>query len=300
MPNKRVTFDPDDLRRAYYAGERAASVAKRYGCSNITVYSRWHDLHCVGRRFNSPARLILPDEKICSRYLAGESELALAHAYATSRNVIRTRLLEAGIQPRGGSEANKIRMAKLSKQERQTLAAAAHEAVRGKRQSLEVRCKMAATRELRASPNPAERLMIESLTALGLACIPQKAVGPYNVDIAVTRPRVAVEIFGGHWHASGRAAARFPKRIEYLRRAGWAVVCIWVTGSWPLESGAIKYVAALAQTLCHDPAPRSQDHMIRGDGQPSTIGYFNLNNIPGIPGAQPRDNRTGRFEARII
>lgn len=76
--------------------------------------------------------LELPDAEIVRRYLAGESELALAAAYDASCGAIAKRLRDAGVRRRSGSEANVLRMRRTSPEQRKQNAAAAHAAMRGK------------------------------------------------------------------------------------------------------------------------------------------------------------------------
>ena len=182
-----------------------------------------------------------------------------------------------GVPVRGPAEANLLRMRALSAAERQKLTAAAHEAVRGKRQSSEHRAKVARTREIKqVGVSRIEIKLMRSLRARGLSCTAQKAVGRYNIDVAINSPPIAVEIFGGGWHSKGRAAARFRQRTNYLLNRGWTPVFIWVLRNYPLERGAIDYVVTLAEKLRRHKPARSQQHMIRGDGQLSVIGkkYF--------------------------
>jgi hypothetical protein len=74
--------------------------------------------------------LKLPDEDIVSAYLKGDSELSLSKRFGVNRWTITRRLRDAGIIKRGASEANKIRMSRLSKEERLALVSSAHAAWR--------------------------------------------------------------------------------------------------------------------------------------------------------------------------
>lgn len=120
------------------------------------------------------------------RYVAGKSEQLLSFRYGAHRKTIHRYLKKMGIPLRGIAEANLIRMRNLSAAERQELTAAAHEAVRGKRQSPEHQAKIARTREIKQlGVSPIEIKLIRILRARGLSCTPQKAVGRYNVDVAI-------------------------------------------------------------------------------------------------------------------
>lgn len=232
-------------------------------------------------------------------YQSGMSEKKLAEKLNVSRSVIRRRLIENNISPRGRSESMYIRMSQTSKEERAHLTKAAHDAVRGTRQSFEYRCKVAKTREInRVGIGLHENICLELLQEYGLSCIPQKAIGPYNVDIAITKPAIIVEIFGGQWHTSDGHARGFRKRFDYILNQGWIPIIIWVTKYYPLGIGAIKYVVTLAEKMRRGEPMRRKEQMITGDGKPTVIGEYKLNNWPLIPGPQPRDNITGRFKSR--
>jgi len=193
------------------------------------------------------------------RYLQGQTKASLASRAGVDRNTIHRCLKKMGVPVRGPAEANLLRMRALSAAERQKLTAAAHEAVRGKRQSSEHRAKVARTREIKqVGVSRIEIKLMRSLRARGLSCTAQKAVGRYNIDVAINSPPIAVEIFGGGWHSKGRAAARFRQRTNYLLNRGWTPVFIWVLRNYPLERGAIDYVVTLAEKLRRHKPARSQ------------------------------------------
>ena len=291
---KRTPIDADDLRRLYDERLTIKEIADRLGSSPSVIWRRLGELGLSGER-----RHWIDSAEVVALYNSGRSVKALAGQFGVSRQVIDRRLKRAGITPRGRSESMYLRMSQTSEEERGRLSAAAHAAVRGKRQTFEHRCKIARSRE--ASPSCVsriERVCLGVLEDHGFACTPQKAVGPYNIDVAIGVPPIAVEIFGGHWHASGSHAGRFRKRTDYILDAGWVPVYVWVTRDYPFEVGAVEYIVALAEQMRRGEPVRREEHMIRGDGEITTIGERNLNGLPVIPGPQPRDNTTGRFRPR--
>lgn len=236
---------------------------------------------------------------LCRLYLSGKSELFLAKDFKISRSAIRMRLLRGGIAPRGRSEAMFVRMGQTTQKERTRLTKAAHDAVRGMRRMDEDLCKRAATREIRRiNVSPIEAICAEALRSRGFSCICQKAVGSYNIDVAITEPPIAVEIFGGHWHTADRHAARFRKRTDYLLDQGWLPVIVWVGRDYPFGIGAIEYIVTLAEKMRRGESIGRKEQMIWGNGQPSTLGERKLNGLPPIPGPQPYDKTTGRFTKR--
>lgn len=131
-------------------------------------------------------------DQLISRYQAGESELKLSREFKISRRTIRRRLLNAGIIPRNGSQANVISMSRMSITERQARTAASHIAARGRHQPIAERTMRARAREFKKlSISPVELTLSDMLRAEGIVNITsQKAIGPYNVDIEIGRAHV--------------------------------------------------------------------------------------------------------------
>lgn len=215
--------------------------------------------------------------KLVRLYKSGVSQKELANRFKIARTAILPRLLHAGVVIRGRIEANRLMSRKRTTEQNIANTRAAHNAVRGCRQSEEHRCKIALTRELRGlGISRIERKILDGLVARGFQCTAQRAVGRYNIDVTINEPPIAVEIFGGHWHSSGRHAARHRKRIDYLLNRGWTVVCIWVTIDYPIEDGCFEYLVSTAKKLSGDKSSRCKEYMIRGDGQLSAIGKNKL------------------------
>ena len=232
---------------------------------------------------------------LARRHEAGESVKALAESVGVSRSAIVVALKKVGVRQRNRSEAMYARMAQATPAQRLAWATPSHEASRGKRHTDEHRVKIAQTRETIAVPTRTERKMIEALESHGLKCIPQKAIGRYNIDVALAEPRIAVEIFGGHWHAAGRHAARYRKRTDHILDAGWTQVVVWVTRDYPIERAAVEYIVALADRLSGDKPARGEEHVIRGDAKPTAVGHAKMNNLPPIECPNPRDDATGQY-----
>lgn len=230
-------------------------------------------------------------DDLIKAYLAGVSEKELARRAGVSRSVIRRRLLARGIEPRGRSAATAAVMASLSEAGRQARTAPAHDAARGRKASFEELCAKAAAREITKSGSvPLEGQLLRWLERRIEFGTMQKAVGPYNVDVALEETRIAVEVFGGRWHASGRHAARHLERCEYLFDRGWSVVVIWVDARRrPFGVGAVDYIVALSQRHRTNPPSRPEYHVIFGDGEPTPRTQFYLNAAPFVPGAHRGD-----------
>lgn len=81
------------------------------------------DRRC-GRKASN--RLPIDTKMVVSAYISGDSENAIAKKIGVSRNVIRTRLLDAGVCIRSGSEANVIRFNRATATERKLITSAAN------------------------------------------------------------------------------------------------------------------------------------------------------------------------------
>lgn len=291
-----MDIDLDNLVFLYNSGVSCDKIAKDLGLAHNTVYRRLREMGVVLKG----VRLDIDVDTLIKLHESGIHVKQLAEMFGISRKTITNRFKKRGFVQRGHSEFMKERMKNTTPEERARLTSAAHAAARGRRCSDEELCKRAASKE--NDPrwiSPVERKCIGLFQKSGLSVTPQKAVGPYNIDIALAEYPIAVEIFGGYWHSGGRHAARFRKRTDYIINAGWIPVIIWVSRDYPLDTGAVQYVITLTEKLCSGESISRQEHMIRGDGDISTIGYDHFHNRPVIPGPQPRDNPTGRFAKRV-
>jgi len=280
MPGIRLDLDANDLVQRYVGGESMKQIADSLSVSVSTIQSRLDEAGIARRREGGRTgryNVAIDAKDIARRYVAGESEKSIAESIGVCRRTIRIRLVAEGVPIRGRGAAMVQRWDSMSPAERAAFTARRGRVTRGRTQTEQHRRKIAATREKRQlGVSRVEKRAIAMLRARGLSCTPQKAVGRYNVDVAVTEPRIAVEIFGGHWHTTGRHAKRHRRRTEQLLRDGWSVVFVWVSKDYPLERGAADYVTTLAERLRGHPSIEPEQHMIRGDGERSAIGKSHL------------------------
>ena len=229
------------------------------------------------RRYNIP----LDIDDLVRRYNAGESEKALAESLGVSRVVIRRRLVQAGIEPRGRSAAMYQRMADTPPAERAALTEAAHAAVRGVPKTPEFLIAKALGVERKGAAggnvSPAELALGGMLQDAGLTVVYQKAIGSYNADL--TTGTVAMEVLGGQWHR----IKSHRERLRYILDAGWDVIYIWVDGRhFPLSAGAAEYVIAHCQFRDRNPAAPRCYRVIRGSGEFLAGGSADSDDLPDI------------------
>lgn len=230
--------------------------------------------------------LVLPDAEIVARFGAGESTNALAKSYGVSRQVIDRRLRAAGVEPRSQAEANRLSVSKRSPEENARNAVAAHDAVRGKKRTeaemllrAQVRERSYAWKEDHTSA--LELRFARWLTALDVPFVPQKAIGPYNVDLACAG--VAVEIHGGAWHGYGEHRERAPERYRHILSAGWNLAIVWAGARRvPMTSASADVVADFVRRATRD-ALRGQHLVVWGDGEIVPSDSFGLEDLAAIP-----------------
>lgn len=264
-------LDIQDIKRRYLSGKSLNQIAKELGVSRYAIKRRLVIAGMKIRRTKPVIEYNIPIQDIAHRYVSGEPEYKIAKSLGVGRNVIKRRLEMAGIRRRTGGEVGKLVWQRRSPAERQRFMAATHAASRGIKQTEERRCKVAITREWeQVGIERGENILGEKLRNFGLTITFQKAIGRYNVDIAIHEGSIAVEIFGGNFHSSGRHAARFRKRCDYLLNHGWLPVIIWVTRHFPLELEAIEYLISLSERRSSGESFGRQEHVIRGDGYIAT------------------------------
>lgn len=168
-----------------------------------------------------PLDINRPD--LIERYLAGESEYALAQEAGVGRYAFRSYLTRNNIDARSVSEANILRMQALTPNQRRANTEAAHRARRGQKDSL-------ATLEKRAASHAQsgirigrwEKELADELVSRGVPVIPQLAVSKYNIDLACGDVAVEVHSAPGVPHKR----ERLRERIEYLADHQWHSVYV--------------------------------------------------------------------------
>jgi very-short-patch-repair endonuclease/predicted HTH domain antitoxin len=288
MAGRRIDpLDKDNAVRLYLSGKTITEAASLAGIGHNTLAAELRS-----RGIKARNRLIRDDivaDEVTQRYIAGESEYALAATYDCSRNVIRRLLRQQNVAMRGCSAAGVVRVGRMTPEERAAQAAAAHEAVRGRTCSFEERCRSAKGRERNPVPmSDHEAAFAAWLTERNVPYRREVAVGPYNVDFAVGS--VAVEVLGGEWHASKAIHAR---RTPYILGQGWALAFVWAVPNHPLTAQAAEEVVAYANLVSRNPTLLGQYRVIRGDGHTITIGRCDDGQFAGIPPARYGEDVAG-------
>lgn len=308
MAAPKAKFDVDNCFKDYCSGFSFNDLAGKYGVSGETIKRRF-----IERGFKLRSRtdaLAISGKKrrvitteigaaIVSAYSSGESCLSISKRVGISRPAIVDHLNRCGVRIRGGSDAGAIRMSRLSDAERSALAANAHAALRGTARSFSAKVANAIAKQSSMSGASATEIVVLSmLRKAGVNPIPQLAVGPYNCDLAC-HP-VAVEIFGGHWHFSGRHLARAEERIRYFGNAGWHVLMLVVNDNvraYTIGGDTADHLIAKIQQSSSDPSAPREYWVIDCRGNMLAGGRCDDDNISIKPAfTHRRDPATGRYE----
>jgi len=270
MASKLQFPDIGDVRRMYDEGRCVREIAEHFGF-NFHTFFNWAKRSGLQTRSQPEANRIalagnhaeIAKESI-SLYRSGMSEQAIAARFGVDRNVVRRILLRAGITPRNRSASMYLRMSQTSADERKRLTSAAHNAVRGMvRTEAELAIRAATRERTQSKVGNGERLFAKWLAARGIDSSPQKAVGRYNLDLAI--PPIAVEIHITPDHPLNHPRSR--KRIKYLTDRGWHVLYVWISHRYVLAEAAADDAIAFLQLAKRDKSPVGKYRVIRGSGE---------------------------------
>ena len=259
----RIDVDTNDLIEAYESGMSTREIAEKFPISKPAVNARLNRAGVTMRDRGSGNRMDLPVAEIGERYSRGGSENALAAHMGVSRTAIRRCLRESGVHIRNQSESERLKWSQMTAAERRAQTKPAHDASRGRTKTAAELHAAARTRQRGATHvSDQELLLAAMLRDRGLVPIHQKAVGPYNCDLAIGR--VAVEVFGGKWHFHGDHARRAPKRFRYILDRGWDVIVVWYdAGIGEMTPATAEYVASFIERSERDPSPIREYRVIR-------------------------------------
>ncbi|WP_420805188.1 helix-turn-helix domain-containing protein [Bavariicoccus seileri] len=273
-------LDINDIITRYNSGQSITQIANVFNVSRKPITKIIKENGISIR--NPNAKKSIPVRKIISLYESGMSVNALAKKFGVSRTVIKRRLEQSSVVMRGQTLANQIMMAKRTKQENIRNSSAAHDAIRGKPKSRQTLLKKANTVQKRALFRSRDEILIsDELSKRGIPFVPQKAIDIYNIDIAVF-DNIALEVYGGGWHGTGRHKSRFEKRSKKIFDSGFTIVVCWTgdkSGREFLPSRIVDYLVALNNILRSDPTSRCKHYVIGSDANPIGLGSSNLNYI---------------------
>ena len=178
------------------------------------------------------------------------------------------------------SESNKLRMSKLTPEQRKNLTKKAHAARRrGIKSDRELFSKAVSKQRTGAYIGAREVEVTKQLRARHLRCTPQFAWKRYNIDLMIDE-HLAVEIHIGGHPANASSALR---KICDLRSSGISVLYLWFTSkSSNLSKLAIEEIVTFHQLTRSNPTPLGQYRVIRSNGDIDAISEAKLNQFAKI------------------
>lgn len=204
-----------------------------------------------------------PKQEAIESYVSGESIKSIAHKYGVQRKTIQDHLLRNGIQPRNRSAAMFTRMAGTTKEERERLTEAAHNAVRGKPQSREFRQKMMITRSrnrIEKFIGFGEDILKERLIQSGLDVIGQYPFDIYNLDLLING-NIAVEILSSNSFNPFNKRQYLEKTKLLLERGYFVFWIVWVDKESLM--GNLENIIADIHAICRNPSSFGQYRVVR-------------------------------------
>lgn len=230
MPIKPLKIDISDAVRLYESGRSLEEVARQSGVSDMTIYRRLMAAGTQMRKRGEGIRIkawqrygdtLAP---LVARYVAGESFAQIGRDSGIQQRRLAMAVVREGYKVRSLLQAQGLRYTRMSVSERRSMTAKANIAKRGikaSERSLERRAK---TYEMTLQlASRADLIMGIWLVQRGINITPQKAIGPYNIDIAIDELLVAVEI-NGDWHYFPHKITSERNRRKYLFDRGWRLI----------------------------------------------------------------------------
>jgi very-short-patch-repair endonuclease len=196
----------------------------------------------------------VPIEEVVRLHFAeGLTVEQIAPRFGVSRKTLVARMNEAGFTQRSRSEALQLRMDRSSKNERQRLTGAAHEAARGRIASeKEIASRLRRYYEGRSLSDFEERVA-ERLQQVGINPLHNIVVGRYLIDLCLPDRKIAIEVDGGNWHTTARKQKQDTLKDRFLCRRGWTLFRIQIRKA--RMGRDLDKVSALADAIRAVPMP---------------------------------------------
>lgn len=281
LANTKVIPSLESLIERYQAGEPLTKLGAEVGVKGESLARHFRNAGVTLRTSLEARRArakVIPTEVI-ERYKAGESLFVLAKEFGIARGRSGNKptgltriLIEAGVSLRGRSESQRNKWAKIQdpcRRRSQVEAALTARAIRHEQEQWKVA--------------PTELCLAGALEALGIAFSPQKAVGTYNLDIALDEFPISIEVERGTAFSPCYYRSLF-RRTEYLLNRGWAVLFV-ITGEFPLDVTPVtQKVVALLDDARSDKAIVGKYGVIDRHGERVSSPRYQFDTLTRIPG----------------
>jgi very-short-patch-repair endonuclease len=283
MPRIIVFSNPDDIIKQYLSGDSFLQLAKANGCSRQTIEKLVTSAGVKKRTQSEQEKLkwargiATPEKQGLGKN--GVVSKAWRKKSADMRNAARDRVVELYQQGMGGSL-----IAQEIGSNKSFVRNVIIESIldfRSSRKDFENQLSQQREKRLSLVADD-ERLFWKELSSRGIRYVSQKAVGPYNVDIALAKLPIAIEIQVCRMK-EGRSMQR--KRIEYILNQGYAVLVIYRSRPCSFNvSACTDQVVSLLDIASQDPSVFGKYGMIGRNSNPISPRGCNFMDLPRIPG----------------
>lgn len=280
----RYDLPVDRICKLYRSGKSIPEIADMFGVSNSPIRDRL--IENGVERHEGRDGYDLPRGEIIEAYQSGESVLSISDRMGISRTPINRILREEGVEKRSAKESTELRMNRLSAEERSALTDAANEAMREKDSDWH---EAQARKQALTKQKSLEKLGKGEWKAAAhfarndVTPVMQKAIGPYNADIAIGSVAVEVHNMAAHPHTQ-----RTYRLVDILN-AGWHLFYIKINYT-PFERRALDKALAFFNFARRHPSIRREYRVIRGDGEFIAAGYVDSDDLALIPRSESRFN----------
>jgi len=272
-----LAVDIDDAIRLYESGESIDNIARKMRVSRNTIVRRFKSAGYQTRKAGisnalNAMRRYGDLSNIVARYVAGETLQSLSRESGIDRKRLEKFIVAEGHTLRTLRQAVGLRYTRMSVHERRSLTAQAHIAVRGCKKlesSLEKRAK---THEMSLQlASRTDLILAVWLAQRNISLTPQKAIGRYNVDIAINELPVAVEV-NGSWHFFKKRMSSDAERREFLFDRGWNIIEVVLADTenspWKyLRPACADKIVTILKEFSLNKSLTRQYWVIRSDGE---------------------------------
>jgi very-short-patch-repair endonuclease/transposase len=270
MTRKILAVDINYAINLYTSGVPIKEIASKAEVGSSTIIRRMRDAGFQLRSIGESTALTLARRagdlsKAVERYVSGETMQKVAADFGVTRRRLEIAVRSAGYTPRTMLQAVGLRYTNMSARERRSITAKANIAKRGRKASIASQERRARTLEVTLQlASRTDLLLSVWLAQKGIKFTPQKAFGPYNIDIAIEELAVAVEV-NGSWHYFPDRSSTEIKRRNYLLNGGWKLIDVKL-GKYLRPSCADKIISLL-DAMRQNETSWGEHCVIGGDGE---------------------------------
>lgn len=300
MSKKRAALLPD-VKRLYEEGESLTGISKALSIDWQTakLYVSILGLPPItkakcqaikSRKLRQKAREERGyiSKEVARMYKNGLSCPEISKKLGIGRGTVTKCLDDAGVNIRTASEATKIRLSKMTADERKELTKAPNKKRRMTRPPESWKINQALGKQkTRSKAGMFEGDLIKALKSRGFECVHQMAWRKYNFDIFIGDD-FAVEVHSS-MSRPVHAAGDFKKSIEALG-SGIHVCYFWVRPDRKVTEIAVNQLISFYNITRRNPTPLGQYRVIRSNGEIDTVCNDYLNEIAAIASSYHRLN----------